>query len=318
MPLQANIPDELSGQRFDRALACMFPQFSRSQLKNWIEAGRARLDGAERRPRDPVAAGQAVLIEPEDSAPERVDPQAIPLDVLYQDEDLVILNKPPGLVVHPGAGNPDGTLQNALLHHFPELTAVPRLGLVHRLDKETGGALVIARSSRAHVVLTERMEAREIRREYLALVVGTMVAGGTVDAPIARHPVDRKRMAVREGGRRAVTHYRVRERFPAHTLLDVSLETGRTHQIRVHMAHVRHPIVGDPVYGRRLVLPAGAGPQLSGTLRAFRRQALHAFRLSLAHPRSGEPLSVEAPLPADFEALLSALREHTTGRGGHD
>lgn len=316
MTQQQRIPEEYTGQRFDRVLARLFPDFSRSQLKQWIEQGRATLDGETCRPREPVTADQTVTLDPPEAAtePGTTAPQALPLSVLHADDDLVIIDKPPGLVVHPGAGNPDGTLENALLHHYPELAEVPRHGLVHRLDKDTSGLLVVARSSRAHRQLTEAMQAREVHRHYQALVVGAMPAGGTVDAPLARHPVDRKRMAVREGGREAVTHYRVAERFPFHTLLRVTLETGRTHQIRVHMAHVRYPIVGDPVYGRRLSVPRGASAALAETLRDFRRQALHAAELELTHPVSGESLSFTAPLPVDFEQLLAALRDDAEAR----
>ncbi|MCP1727486.1 23S rRNA pseudouridine1911/1915/1917 synthase [Natronospira proteinivora] len=310
---QATIPPSLAGQRFDRALAQLFQDYSRSQLKGWIEAGQARLDGAVCRPRDSVRAGQEVVLE-RPAAENVIQPQALPLDVLHEDADLLIVNKPAGLVVHPGAGNPDQTLENALLHYFPEVASVPRHGLVHRLDKDTSGLLVVARSDRAHARLTEAMQAREISREYRALVVGAMPAGGTVEAAIARHPVDRKRMAVKEGGREAVTHYRVLERFPYHSLLRVMLETGRTHQIRVHLAHIRYPIVGDPVYGRRLSVPRGASEVLAQALRAFRRQALHAAELRLIHPVSGEEMHFQAELPDDFRSLLGHLRDDAAAR----
>jgi 23S rRNA pseudouridine1911/1915/1917 synthase len=313
---QESIPEEYAGQRFDRVLARLFPDYSRSQLKQWIEQGRATLDGETCRPREPVAAAQTVTLDPPeaDTDAETVVPQAMALNVVHADQDLLIIDKPPGLIVHPGAGNPDGTLENALLHHFPEVADVPRHGLVHRLDKDTSGLLVVARSSRAHRHLTEAMQERQIHRHYRALVVGAMPAGGTVDASLARHPVDRKRMAVREGGREAVTHYRVAERFPFHTLIRVTLETGRTHQIRVHMAHIRYPIVGDPVYGRRLSVPRGASEALAVALRGFRRQALHAAELELHHPVSGEPLRFKAALPEDFERLLAALRDDAARR----
>ncbi|MEA5445989.1 23S rRNA pseudouridine(1911/1915/1917) synthase RluD [Gammaproteobacteria bacterium AB-CW1] len=313
---EAQVPEELAGERFDRALARMFPEYSRSRLKQLIERGEVLLDGGQCRPREAVVAGQTVSLSAEPTPqPSRVTAQALPLNVRHADEELIIIDKPPGLVVHPGAGNPDGTLENALLHHFPELSAVPRHGLIHRLDKDTSGLLVIARSNRAHVVLTEAMQAREISREYLAVVVGSMPAGGTVRASIARHPVDRKRMAVRDGGREAVTHYRVAERFAHHSLLRVKLETGRTHQIRVHMAHIRHPIIGDPVYGRRLAIPRGATEALAEALRGFRRQALHATALSLHHPVTGERISVQADPPEDMQALLDVLRQDTEARG---
>lgn len=318
MSKQEIIPETLSGQRFDRALAQLFPDYSRSQLKQMIEQGRATLDGEGCRPKEAVMPGQRAAIEPPagEDQPQSARPEPLPLEVLHADPDLVIIDKPAGLVVHPGAGNPDGTLENALLHHFPEVAEVPRHGLVHRLDKETSGLLVVARSSRAHRHLTDAMQARAIHRSYRALVVGAMPAGGSVDAPMARHPVDRKRMAVREGGRAAVTHYRVAERFPFHTLLRVTLETGRTHQIRVHLAHIRYPIVGDPVYGRRLSVPRGATEALAERLRGFRRQALHASELELYHPVSGERLSFTAGLPTDFEALLAELRRDAATRAG--
>ncbi len=309
--LERTIPEALAGVRFDRALAELFPDYSRSQLQGWIRSGRARLDGVTVRPRIAVRAGQRAEVEPEaGDAQASPEPQALDLNVTHADADLVVVDKPPGLVVHPGAGNPDGTLENALLHHFPEVSEVPRHGIIHRLDKDTSGLLLVARSSRAHLRLTETLQARGIDRHYLALVTGRMPAGGSVDEPIARHPVDRTRMAVRQGGRHAVTHYRVRERFARHSLLDVKLDTGRTHQIRVHMAHIRYPIVGDPVYGRRPVLPAGASPDLRKALQGLGRQALHAARLALAHPVSGETLEFEAPMPTDMAELVSALRAH--------
>jgi 23S rRNA pseudouridine1911/1915/1917 synthase len=220
-----------------------------------------------------------------------------------------VIDKAVGLVVHPGAGNARGTLVNALLHRDPALAQLPRAGIVHRLDKETSGALIVARSLRAHAALVEQLAAREIHRQYEAVVNGVLVAGGTVDAPLDRHPVDRLKRAVVEGGKPAVTHYRVRERFRAHTQVECVLETGRTHQIRVHMAHVRHALVGDPLYGGSLRLPKGATPELQASLRGFRRQALHAERIEFAHPVSGEAVVVQAPRPADLAALLVALRE---------
>jgi len=235
--------------RLDQALAEVLPDYSRNRLQQWLKAGQLRVDGCIRRPRDPVIGGEAVSGEWAREAETRVVAQDLPLDLCYQDADLLVINKPVGLVAHPAAGNRDGTLVNALLHHFPELTTLPRAGLVHRLDKNTSGLLVVARSLRAHTTLVEQLQARRIEREYLAVVNGLLVAGGTVDAPVGRHPVDRQRMAVTSGGKPAVTHYRVLRRFCAHTLLRVKLETGRTHQIRVHMAHIRLPLLGDPVYG---------------------------------------------------------------------
>jgi len=230
------------------------------------------------------------------------------LAILHEDEEILVLDKPAGLVVHPGAGNPAGTLVNALLHHRPDLRALPRAGIVHRLDKDTTGAMVVACTPAAHAALVRQLEERSVRREYQAVTVGVMTGGGTVDAPIGRHPVDRVRMAIREGGREAVTHYRVLARFRGHTHVLCKLETGRTHQIRVHLASIRNPIVGDPVYGGRLAVPKGASAPLIEALRGFRRQALHAARLELVHPGHGETVAFEAPLPADFAALLEALR----------
>ena len=251
--------------------------------------------------------GQHLRLAPVQAPLSELKPQALPLEIVHADASLIVINKPAGLVVHPGAGNPAGTLQNALLHYDPALIKVPRCGLVHRLDKDTSGLLAVARTLAAHTTLVTALAARQFEREYEAIVVGVLTGGGTVDAPIARHGVDRKRMSVREGGRAAVTHYRVIKRFRTHTHISVRLETGRTHQIRVHFAHIHHPLVGDPVYGRRLVIPVDATLSLVEALRSFKRQALHARRLGLAHPVSGEFLRWEAPLPHDMQHLLQAL-----------
>jgi len=235
-------------------------------------------------------------------------PEPIALDVVYEDDVLMVINKPVGLVVHPGAGNPSGTLLNGLLNHATELEQIPRAGIIHRLDKETSGLLLIGKTLESHTALVRLLAEREISRNYLAVCMGVLTGGGTIDEPIGRHRVDRKRMCVRPEGKPAVTHYKVLERFAAHTFISVALETGRTHQIRVHFAHRRHALLGDPVYGGRLALPAGASDELIAMLRSFRRQALHATRLEFIHPQSGELLKLEAPLPADFEALLAVLR----------
>ncbi|HET7922484.1 MAG TPA: 23S rRNA pseudouridine(1911/1915/1917) synthase RluD [Gammaproteobacteria bacterium] len=303
------IPAELAGQRLDQATAQLFPEYSRSQLAQWIREGHVTLDARARRPRDVVMHGQIVRLEAVEQSVVSLEPQALPLDVVHEDAALLIVNKPAGLVVHPGAGNPAGTLQNALLHHAPELVRVPRCGLVHRLDKDTSGLLAVARTLEAHTRLVAALAAREFEREYEAVASGVMTGGGQVDAPIARHGVDRKRMSVREGGRAAITHYRVIRRFRAHTHIGVKLETGRTHQIRVHMAHIHHALLGDPVYGRRLAIPRDADAAFADALRGFKRQALHARRLGLAHPVSGEFLHWDAPLPDDMQMLLQVLAE---------
>ena len=305
--LRGQVPEDMAGQRLDAVLARMYPDYSRSRIQQWIQAGWVRVDGETPRPRDAARAGARVVIRARTEAASRDLPEPIPLDVVYEDDTLLVINKPPGLVVHPAAGNRAGTLVNALLHHAPDLAVLPRAGIVHRLDKETSGLLVVARTLEAHTDLVRQLQARAVGREYLALVQGAVVAGGTVEAPIGRHPVDRKRMAVVTGGKPAVTHYRVQARFAAHTLLRVNLETGRTHQIRVHMAHIHHPIVGDPVYGGRLKLPAGLSETAREALKALRRQALHAARLELVHPKTGETMAWEAPMPEDISRLLGSL-----------
>jgi 23S rRNA pseudouridine1911/1915/1917 synthase len=311
------IPVELAGQRFDQALARLFPEYSRSRLTRWVRDGHVLLDERTPRPRDSVLTGQRVRLTPVDEALTELEPEHLPLDIVFEDATLIIINKPAQLVVHPGAGNPAGTLQNALLAYAPQLVHVPRCGLVHRLDKDTSGLLAVARTLEAHTKLVATLAARQFEREYEAVVNGVMTGGGTVDAPIARHGVDRKRMSVREGGRTAVTHYRVIKRYRAHTHISVKLETGRTHQIRVHLTHIHHPLVGDPVYGRRLMIPTGATVSLSEELRNFKRQALHARRLGFAHPVTGKSMRWEAPLPDDMQRLLHALAMDLQRHPGH-
>ena len=307
--LRTEIPPDLAGQRFDQILPGLFPGHSRSHLAGEVKAGRIRLDGREVPPRTRVLGGEVVDWQRSDAPVLGDRPEAIDLAIVFEDDHLLVLDKPAGLVVHPGAGNPAGTLLNALLYRDPKLAQVPRAGIVHRLDKDTSGLLVVARSLPAQTALVAMLAARHIHRRYVAVVNGVPVAGGTVDAPLDRHPTDRLRRAVQEGGRPAITHYRVREKFRAHASLQCELESGRTHQIRVHMAHAGWPLVGDPLYGRGLKLPRAATPRLAEALRGFRRQALHAEHLAFAHPVTGEALAFDAEPPQDLRDLLDALRE---------
>lgn len=299
---------EQAGERLDRVLARALPEYSRTRLQGWIRDRRVRVDGVPARASQALAQGQTVVLEAQIEPVIEDAPEAIALDVVFEDAALIIVNKPPGLVVHPGAGNRHGTLVNALLHHAPELSRLPRAGLVHRLDKDTSGLLVVARTTAAHAALVAALERREIHREYLALVKGEIVAGARIEAPIGRHPTARTRMAVNARGRAAVTHTRVLERVAGYTLLAVTLETGRTHQIRVHLSHGGHPIVGDKVYGGRQMLAAGLSPASAEAVRRFPRQALHATRLEFSHPASGKDVAFEAPMPEDMAALMAALR----------
>ena len=307
--LTATIAAEHDGKRFDQVLAELFPDYSRARLQGWIRQGAALLDGAVVAPRVKVQAGQSVALVPVLEPVQDDASEAMELNVVYADQDVIVINKPAGLVVHPGAGNPRGTLLNGLLHYAPELESLPRAGILHRLDKDTSGLLLIARSIAAHTRLVRALEQREIRREYRAVCNDRLTAGGTVDAPIGRHRVQRTRMAVSDSGKPAVTHYRVLQRFQAHTFIAVRLETGRTHQIRVHMAYRNHPLVGDPVYGGRLRIPPGASEALADALRGFKRQALHASDLGFEHPVSGDELRFHAPLPPDLLGLLEALAD---------
>jgi 23S rRNA pseudouridine1911/1915/1917 synthase len=315
--LEVEIPENLRGRRLDQALAELVQEYSRSRLQQWIRAGQVTVDERIARVRETVHGGERVRIDAEMSVQTASEPEPIALDIVYADADLLVVNKPAGLVVHPAAGNPSGTLLNALLHYDESLATLPRAGIVHRLDKNTTGLMVVARNLTAHKQLVDALQARAVKREYLAVVNSVLTAGGTIIAPIGRHPVDRKRMAVVDRGKEAITHYRVEERYRAHTLVRVSLETGRTHQIRVHMAHRHTPIVGDPVYGGRLRLPAGASDSLKSLLSTFRRQALHATRLELQHPTRGEPVSWEVGMPADMAELIAALHaDAAAGDGG--
>lgn len=314
-PISLVIPVDHAGQRLDQVLAVLLSEFSRTRLKNWIEKGLVLVDHKQWRPRDVVLGGEKVIVTPVMEVDERVRAEAIELNIVHQDKHLLVVNKPAGLVVHPGAGNPAGTLQNALLHFDKKLAELPRAGLVHRIDKDTSGLLVVARTLAAHTALTEMIEGHEVQRHYEAVCVGVMTAGGTVDAPIGRHPVDRVKMSIRSNGREAVTHYRVIKRYRAHTHVKLQLETGRTHQIRVHLAHISYPLVGDVIYGKRLLIPKGASEKVADTLRGFHRQALHAAQLEFTHPITKKAVHCKAPLPLDFKQLIKALdtdfKEHT-------
>ena len=303
------IPEDSDGKRLDQVLAELLPEYSRSRLKDWILAGFVLLDGAQPVPRTRVRPGQQVAVTAELIAQETSEPEAMPLEIVYEDDDVLVIEKPAGLVVHPGAGNRAGTLLNGLLHYAPSLAALPRSGILHRLDKDTSGLLLVAKTLPAHTRLVQDLQARRISREYRAVCQGRLTAGGSIDAPIGRHPVNRTRMAVIAKGRASVTHYRVLIRFPAHTFIALRLETGRTHQIRVHMAHDRHALVGDSAYGGRLRIPAGVSASVAAALRAFPRQALHASDLTFQHPATGQSVALHAPLPADFISLLQALDE---------
>src|SRR5262245_11570873 len=310
---QIALPPELAGRRLDQALAQLLPQYSRTRIQRWIEEGAVRIDGLAARARDAVVGGETVMVEARLPPETGVAAEKLPLDIVHEDSAVIVLNKPPGVVVHPGAGNREHTLQNALLAHDAKLKRVPRAGLVHRIDKDTSGLLVVARTLEAQTALVAALAAHDIEREYLALCTGVMTGGGTGDQPIGRNRTQRTKRASRTDRRAAVTHYRIEKRFRAHTLARVRLETGRTHQIRVHLAHVGYPIVGDPVYGGRRRLPAGASPALKAALEGFQRQALHAERLSFVHPKSGRQVSYTAPLPADFTELLGVLARDFAG-----
>jgi len=301
------VGQEHAGWRVDQVAAAIWPDYSRSRLAAWIRSGQLKVDGREVKPNYHVVSGEVLLLEarlePHATNPE---PEAMRLRILLDDPELLVIDKPAGLVVHPGSGNAEGTLVNGLLHFEPALKTLPRAGLVHRLDKDTTGCLVVARTLRAHSMLVAALKRREIHRHYRALVWGRVIAGGHVDAPLGRHAQDRRRQVVRPDGRSAVTHYRVNRRLAGSTLLDLQLETGRTHQIRVHMQHIGFPLIGDPMYGRR-GSPAGLNDAQRDAWRAFPRQALHAMRLELKHPLSGLPISVSAPMPSDMQDLTGIL-----------
>jgi len=308
-PIIKNLTEKHAGKRLDVVLAELFPEYSRSRLKLWIEQGQVLVDGETSRPKYRISGDEELQLSVQTiESDEGCSAEDIPLDIIYQDESIIVINKPAGLVVHPAAGHYSGTVQNALLYLDESLAAIPRAGIVHRLDKDTTGLMVVARNLSAHKYLVAQIQKHEVIREYQAVVHGVMTGGGMVDQPIGRHPRDRIKMAVRENGREAVTHYRLLNRFREHSHIKVQLETGRTHQIRVHMSHLHHPIVGDPVYAGRHRVPAGASAELIDYLQAFKRQALHAWRLSFVHPESGDEVSFEAPLPEDMQCLIALLQ----------
>jgi 23S rRNA pseudouridine1911/1915/1917 synthase len=305
------VPLELAGLRLDQVLAELFSDYSRSKLQTWIKAGRVEVNhSVTLSPKAKLDGGEDITLEAEAEKVIESAPESIPLDIVFEDDSLLIVNKPAGLVVHPAVGNWNGTLLNALLNHDANLETLPRAGIVHRIDKETSGLLMVAKTLQAHNSLTQQLQEREITREYLAVTRGRMTAGGSVDEPIGRHPTDRKRYTVRESGKFAVTHYRVVQRFTQYTLVQLKLETGRTHQIRVHMAHIRYPLFGDPVYGGRFQMPANCSPELEKELRSFKRQALHAAKLGLQHPVTDEYIEWEQPLPDDMIRLINALTKN--------
>ncbi|MCK5893803.1 MAG: 23S rRNA pseudouridine(1911/1915/1917) synthase RluD [Endozoicomonadaceae bacterium] len=307
--LDSLVPDQLCGKRLDQIAVAVFPGYSRSTLQSWIRVGDIKVDGKACKPKDKCFGGELLTLMTDVKNNERWEPEDISLDILFEDDAIAVINKPMGLVVHPAAGNYSGTLLNALLYRYPDIASVPRAGIVHRLDKDTSGLMVVAKTLVAHANLVGQLQERTVMREYEAVVTRTMITGGEVEAPIARHPATRLKMAVVESGKFALTRYRIIHRYRAYTHVRLQLKTGRTHQIRVHMAHIGYPVVGDPLYAGRLKLPKGATSELVDQLRRVGRQMLHARRLGLAHPVSGEYMEWESELPADFVALLELLDE---------
>ncbi|HHP0481781.1 TPA: 23S rRNA pseudouridine(1911/1915/1917) synthase RluD [Vibrio campbellii] len=310
--LTNTVKDSQLGQRLDQAIAELFADFSRSRLKEWLLAGKVQVNGeVVTKPRTRVMGGEEITLQVELEDEERWEAQDIPLDIVYEDEDIIVINKPRDFVVHPGAGTPDGTVLNALLHHYPDIAEVPRAGIVHRLDKDTTGLMVVAKTVPAQTRLVRALQKRNITREYEAIAIGRMTAGGKVDKPIGRHSTKRTLMAVAPMGKPAVTHYRVAEHFREHTRIRLRLETGRTHQIRVHMSYLQHPLLGDTAYGGRARIPTGASEELTEMIRGFDRQALHAVMLRFDHPVTGEELEFHAPVPDDMVEMTEALRKDT-------
>jgi 23S rRNA pseudouridine1911/1915/1917 synthase len=309
--LTEEVPYEMAGLRLDQALAELFADYSRSKLQTWIKSGRVQVDDLVRTtPKDKLDGGELITLDAEAEVVIIAEAEDIPLDIVYEDDSILIVNKPAGLVVHPAIGNWQGTLLNALLNHNNSLAQLPRAGIIHRIDKDTSGLLMVAKTLQAHNSLVEQLQERTIHREYVAITRGRMTAGGTIDEPIGRHSNDRLRYIVKESGKEAVTHYRVIKRFIRHTQVQVKLETGRTHQIRVHLAHIRFPLLGDPVYGGRFQMPPNCTEHLATAIRGFKRQALHAAKLGLQHPVTDEYMEWQQPLPDDMTDLLTALSDN--------
>ena len=303
------IPDRLIGQRIDSAMAQMLPDYSRSKITTWVRSGGALINGKTFKPKEKILGGEIVTLNIKAEKTNDWKAEDIPLDIVFEDDNIIVVNKPVGLVTHPGAGNWTGTLANALLHYDPSLANLDRAGIVHRLDKNTSGLMVVARSELAQKNLVEQLQTHAVSREYSAIVYGHMISGGTVDEPIGRDPKDRIRQAVVEDGKDAVTHYRVIDRFAHHTHVKAILETGRTHQIRVHLSYIGHPLIADPMYGGKIRFPKKADDHLKNALKKFNRQALHAKKLTLTHPITLEQMSWKAPLPQDLKDLLKVLQE---------
>jgi len=308
------VPVELSGLRFDHILTELMPEYSRSRLQQWIKQGQATVNGQTLKPKEKIKVNDLIEVKAELESQGDWLPEDIPLNIVFEDDEIIIINKPTNMVVHPAAGNYTGTLVNALLHHYPDIEAVPRAGIVHRLDKDTTGLMVVAKTLTAHAHIVEQLQSREMGREYEAVVIGAMTGGGTINEPIARSPKNRKKMAVNPFGKKAVTHYRILQRYPSHTHIRVKLETGRTHQIRVHMSHIKRPLVGDTNYGGRFKLPHAVNDEMKECLRNFSRQALHAKKLTLIHPATGEEMSWESELPNDLQHLLNVLDDNNDER----
>jgi 23S rRNA pseudouridine1911/1915/1917 synthase len=315
--LNAIVPNELCGERIDKVLATLFPDYSRQRLNNWLKEKHITVDGKHLKSKDKVKGGEAIEVSASLQDETLVLPEKLPLDIVYEDTALIILNKEAGRVVHPGAGHHEHTLVNALLFHDSALSLLPRAGLIHRIDKDTTGLLIIAKTLESYHALVKAMQARDIHRHYYALVNGTLVSGGVIETNMGRDPKNRIKMAVTREGKHAITHYKIKRKFTRHTLLDITLETGRTHQIRTHMAHIRHPIVGDVTYGNQVLCPKGASDKLQAALKIFKRQALHAYQLSLNHPITHEEIKVSAPIPKDYESLLTLLEEHEENTPHH-